>query len=114
MGTTLGDAFRSCQKKVDLFNEDLTQFTSCYNLSDILSLIHSFENRDDLKGVLGENTDPRAIPLLEEKLILRPLDSDHERGGLASAFTAVKGNSKTPETFNGPGLPDPLFGNQKI
>lgn len=72
---------RALQKKVDLFNEDLTQFNSGYNLSDILSFIHSLENRDDMKGVLGENRDPRAIPLLEEKMILRGIDQ--ARGGKA-------------------------------
>ncbi len=66
--------FHELEKKVNLFNEDLAKFTSCYHLSDILSLIHSFENRDDLKGVLGENTDPRAIHLLEEKMMLKPFD----------------------------------------
>ena len=87
---TLWNTFRSHQKKVDLFNEDLTQFTSCYNLSDILSLIHSFENRDDLKGVLGENSDPRAIPLLEEKLILRPIDPGREGGVFLQPLPPLK------------------------
>jgi hypothetical protein len=73
-GDALGNEFQMLRKKMSLFNEELTNFTSCYNLSDILSLVHSFENRDDLKGVLGENTDPRAVPLLEEKLRLRPLE----------------------------------------
>jgi hypothetical protein len=76
-GDALWQEFQGLQKKVILFNEELSNFTSCYNLSDILSLIHSFENRDDLKGVLGENTDPRAVPLLEEKLMLRPLEFGH-------------------------------------
>ena len=77
-GETLGDEFQALQKKMSLFNEELNNFTTRYNLSDILSLIHSFENRDDLKGVLGENTDPRAIPLLEEKLMLRPIEISRE------------------------------------
>jgi hypothetical protein len=29
--------------------------------------------------VLGENTDPRSVPLLEEKLLLRPLDFSREK-----------------------------------
>jgi hypothetical protein len=89
-GDNLWDTFRSHQKKVDLFNEDLTQFISCYNLTDILSLIHSFENRDDLKGVLGENSDPRAIPLLEEKLILRPIDPGRGEGALIRPLPPLK------------------------
>jgi hypothetical protein len=74
------------QKKVILFNEDVEKFNSCYNLSDILSLIKSFENKSDLKGVLGENTDPRAVPMLEEKLILKPLDLS---GGGAAAIQTL-------------------------
>jgi hypothetical protein len=68
------------QKKVSLFNEDVEKFNSCYHLSDILSLINSFENKSNLKGVLGENTDPRAIPMLEEKMLLRPIDLSEEKG----------------------------------
>jgi hypothetical protein len=70
----LWQEFIVMQKKVILFNEDVEKFNSSYNLSDILSLVNSFENKSDLKGVLGENTDPRAVPMLEEKLILKPLD----------------------------------------
>jgi hypothetical protein len=73
-GDDLWNGFQALQRKKRLFNEDLAKFTSGYNLSDVLSLVRSFENRDDLKGVLGENTDPQAVPLLEEKLILRPID----------------------------------------
>lgn len=87
---SLWEAFRAHQKKVGLFNEDLARFNSCYNLSDTLSLIHSFENRDDLKGVLGENSDPRAIPLLEEKLILRPIDPGRERGVFLQPLPPLK------------------------
>lgn len=76
----LWQEFIVVQKKVSLFNEDVEKFNSCYNLSEILSLINSFENKSDLKGVLGENTDPRAIPMLEEKMLLRPLDLSEEKG----------------------------------
>ncbi len=87
---SLWNTFRSHQKKVDLFNEDLNQFTSCYSLSDILSLTHSFESRDDLKGVLGENSDPRAIPLLEEKMILRPIDPGRGGGAFLQPLPPLK------------------------
>jgi hypothetical protein len=89
-GDDLWNTFRSHQKKVALFNEDLTKFISSYNLSDILSLIHSFENRDDLKGVLGENSNPLAIPLLEEKLILRPIDPVPGEEALIQPLPALK------------------------
>ncbi len=89
-GEALWSEFQRLRKKVSLFNEDLTNFTSCYNLSDILSLIHSFENRDDLKGVLGENTDSRAVPLLEEKLMLRPLEFGHEGKSLLRPLPPIK------------------------
>ena len=89
-GEALGNEFRTLQKKVSLFNEDLTNFNSSYNLSDILSLIHSLENRDDLKGVLGENTDPRAVPLLEEKLMLRPLELGQEGETLLRPLPPIK------------------------
>ena len=89
-GDALWNEFQTLQKKVSLFNEELTNFTSCYNLSDILSLIHSFENRDDLKGVLGENTDPRAVPLLEEKLMLRPLELGHEGEAFLRPLPPIK------------------------
>jgi hypothetical protein len=89
-GDEIWDEFRSWQKKVSLYNEDLAKFSSCYNLSDILSLIHSFENRDDLKGVLGENTDPRTVPLLEEKLILKPMDLGPEREALLRPLPSLK------------------------
>jgi len=79
-GDELGEAFNALQKKIDLFNEDLAQFKSSYSLFDILSLMKSIENTDDLKGVLGENTDLRAIPLLEEKLILKSIDLSKEEG----------------------------------
>jgi hypothetical protein len=89
-GDELWNEFRSWQKKVSLYNEDLAKFTTCYNLSDILSLIHSFENRDDLKGILGENSDPRTVPLLEEKLILRPIKPGLEREALLRPLPPLK------------------------
>ena len=89
-GDELWNEFRSWQKKVSLFNEDLIKFTTCYNLSDILSLIHSFENRDDVKGILGENTDPRTVPLLEEKLILRPINPGGEGEALGRPLPPLK------------------------
>jgi hypothetical protein len=81
-GDELGEEFRLWKKKADLFNEDLNKFSSNYQLSDILALVHSIEIRDDLKGVLGENIDPRTIPLLEEKLVLKPIGLDREEGWL--------------------------------
>jgi len=78
------------KKKAGLFHEDLAKFKSSYNLSDILSLINSIENRDDLKGVLGENTDPYAVPLLEEKLILRPLDFSNEGAAFLRPLPPMK------------------------
>jgi hypothetical protein len=89
-GDELWNEFQSWQKKVDLYNEDLDKFTTCYNLSDILSLIHSLENRDDLKGILGENTDPRTVPLLEEKLILRPINPSQEGEALLRPLPPLK------------------------
>lgn len=65
-------ALKALQRKGDLFNEDLAGFQSRFNLWDILSFIKSIERLDDLKGVLGENTDYRAIPALEKAMILNP------------------------------------------
>lgn len=70
--------FNSLLKKSRLFNEDLGKFNACYSLPEILSLTKSIEESDGLKGSLGENTDPLAVPLLEEKLLLRPLDLSRE------------------------------------
>ena len=89
-GDALWNEFQALQIKGRLFNEDLAKFNSCYNLFDILSLIHSFENRDDLKGVLGENTDPLTIPMLEEKLMLKPLRLDHEGEALLRPLPPFK------------------------
>ncbi|MCJ7832867.1 MAG: hypothetical protein MUQ20_00585 [Deltaproteobacteria bacterium] len=86
----LGTEFNALGKKVRLFNEDVEKFNSCYHLSDILSLINSFENKSDLKGVLGENTDPRAIPMLEEKLILKPLDLSGEGAAVIQTLPPLK------------------------
>jgi hypothetical protein len=74
--------FKTLQKRVGLFNEDLGKFNGSFNLAEILSFIKAIENSDDLKGVLGQNTDPRAVPELEKKLLLRPLDLS--RSGIAS------------------------------
>lgn len=73
------EEFNVLQREAALFNEDLTKFKSSYSLSEILSLIKSIEGADGLKGVLGENSDPQSIPLLEEKLVLRPLDFSREK-----------------------------------
>ena len=69
----LAEDFQGLEKQVVLFNEDLAKFNTSFCLSDILSFIKALDGVDGLKGVLGENTDPRAVPLLEEKLLLRPL-----------------------------------------
>ncbi|MEW6188213.1 MAG: hypothetical protein AB1585_21045 [Thermodesulfobacteriota bacterium] len=70
----LKERTQTLQKKTDLFNEDLKTFNASFNLTEVLSLINTLEGRDDLKGILGENSDPQAISLLEEKLALKPLD----------------------------------------
>lgn len=77
----LMDKNKALQKRVDLFNEELARFQSSCNLLEVLSFIKSIENLDDLKGVLGNNSDPRTIPALEEKLMIRPLDLAGEGGG---------------------------------
>jgi hypothetical protein len=69
---SLIQAFKDLQKKGDLFNEELVRFQARFNLLDILSFIKSIETLDDLKGVLGENTDYRAIPALEKAMVLSP------------------------------------------
>jgi hypothetical protein len=69
---SLVQAFKALQKKGNLFNEELVQFQARFNLLDILSFIKSIESLDDLKGVLGENTDCRAIPALEKTMVLKP------------------------------------------
>ena len=79
---SIHEEFKTLQKGVGLFNEDLGKFNGCYNLAEILSLTKAIENSDDLKGVLGQNTDPRAVPELEKKLLLRPLDLS--QAGIAS------------------------------
>ena len=60
-------------KRADLFNEELAAFQARFNWSDILAFIKNIENRNDLKGVLGENTDPRALPALEKTMVIKPL-----------------------------------------
>ena len=65
---------RALDKKVRLYNEDLAKFSLSYSLQEILAFIKALEGRSELKGVLGENTDPRAVPELEKKLMLKSLD----------------------------------------
>jgi hypothetical protein len=79
-GAPLFQKHHSLQKRVDLFNEELIRFQSSCNLLEVLSFIKSLENLDDLKGVLGNNSDPRTIPALEEKLLIKPLDLAGEGG----------------------------------
>lgn len=65
---------RALEKKVRLYNEDLAKFSVSYSLQEILSFVKAIEGSSELKGVLGENTDPRAVPELEKKLMLKSLD----------------------------------------
>jgi hypothetical protein len=62
------------EKKVRLHNEDLAKFSLVYSLQEILAFIKAIEGSSALKGVLGENTDPRAVPELEKKMMLKSLD----------------------------------------
>jgi hypothetical protein len=86
----LQERIRILQKKTELFNEDLKAFNTCFNLSEILSLTNVLEERDDLKCVLGENRDPQAIPLLEEKLAIKPLDLNAAGSPVPPPLPAVK------------------------
>lgn len=79
-GASLFQKHHSLQKRVELFNEEVNRFQSSCNLLEILSFIKSLENLDDLKGILGNNSDPRTIPALEEKLLIKPLDLAREGG----------------------------------
>ena len=65
---------RVLEKKVRLYNEDLSKFSLSYSLQEILAFIKAIEGSSELKGVLGENTDPRAVPELEKKMMIKPLD----------------------------------------
>ena len=65
---------RALEKKARLYNEDLTKFSFSYSLQEILAFIKALEGSSALKGVLGENTDPRAVPELEKKMRLKSLD----------------------------------------
>jgi hypothetical protein len=87
---SLLQAFKSLQKKGDLFNEELIRFQSRFNLMDILSFIKSIENLDDLKGVLGENTDYRAIPALEKTMVLKPFRLSLENAPIMMALPPLK------------------------
>jgi hypothetical protein len=66
-------AYNLLLKKVDLFNEALAGFQARFNLSDILSFIKTIENQNDLKGVLGDNTDLQTLPALEKAMIIKSL-----------------------------------------
>jgi hypothetical protein len=61
--------------KVRLYNEDLAKFSAAFSLQEILAFIKAIEGSSELKGVLGENTDPRAVPELEKKMMLKSLDA---------------------------------------
>jgi hypothetical protein len=65
---------RALENKVRLHNEDLAKFSLAYSLQEILAFIKAIEGSSALKGVLGENADPRAVPELEKKLMLKSLD----------------------------------------
>lgn len=65
---------RALKKKALLYNEALAKFSVSYSLQEILAFIKAIEGSSELKGVLGENTDPRAVPELEKKLMLKALD----------------------------------------
>ncbi len=71
---TLLEKVLALEKRVRLFNEDLAKFSLSYSLQEILAFIKAIEGSGELKGVLGENTDPRAVPELEKKLMLPSLD----------------------------------------
>jgi hypothetical protein len=60
-------------KKVRFHNEDVLKFEASFNLMEILSFLKALEGADELKGVLGENLDPRAVPELEQKLRLKTM-----------------------------------------
>jgi hypothetical protein len=65
---------RALKIKVRLYNEDLAKFSLSYSLQEILAFIKAIEGTSELKGVLGENTDPRAVSELEKKMVLKSLD----------------------------------------
>ncbi|RPH90363.1 MAG: hypothetical protein EHM75_00720 [Desulfobacteraceae bacterium] len=65
---------RDLNKQALLYNEALAKFSVSYSLQEILAFIKAIEGSSELKGVLGENTDPRAVPELEKKLRLKALD----------------------------------------
>jgi|GEM_PF-2398954 len=72
----LEERFQALVTKGKLFNEDLTHFNTSFSLSEILSLTSALKEVDDAKCVLGENCEPEAVPHLEEKLRLTPLNLD--------------------------------------
>jgi hypothetical protein len=85
-GDFLAQKNNALQKRVDLFNEELARFQSSFNLLEILSFVKTIENRDDLKGILGNNSHPGALPDLEEKMTIKPLDLSREGGDFLRAL----------------------------
>jgi hypothetical protein len=63
------------RKKISLHNEEVVNFGASFNLTEILSFMKALEGADELKGVLGENLDPRAVPELEQKLRMKVIPS---------------------------------------
>jgi hypothetical protein len=76
------------RKKISLHNEEVLKFGASFNLTEILSFLKALEGADELKGVLGENLDPRAVPELEKKLRLKTLPA---------ALPGVSGPRDLPE-----------------
>jgi hypothetical protein len=81
-GASLAQENNALQKRVHFFNEELAQFQAAFNLLEILAFIKSIEISDDLKGVLGNNSDPLAIKALEEKMNIKSLDLSREGGNI--------------------------------
>jgi hypothetical protein len=75
-------AYSLLLKKADRFNEELAGFQARFNLADILSFIKSIENQNDLKGVLGDNSDLRTLPALEKAMVIKPLRFGKEEENL--------------------------------
>jgi hypothetical protein len=83
------ETWQTLIKKGRLFNEELADFQGRYNLLDILSFVRIIESTDDLKGVMGENTDPRAVPALEEAMVIHPVDFSRESHPLIHPLPAL-------------------------
>jgi hypothetical protein len=71
-------AFKALLTRVKMYNEELSEFQGRFNLLDILSFVKAMNNLDNLKGVLGDNSDPRAIPALEKTMVLKPIKLEEE------------------------------------